>query len=163
VKDGRYFPYARPFLEAKRNSRMDTIRKADRRYENLQTKRWESFNRAIRLRDRLRLEIKQSTPVKDGQLSYAEGEGSDSVINRQNQRVLKLITPVPPYDNFDILFGVSVDTAGFPERWRSRSQGVVGIQNRGFAIIGIKEGDWTANDLAQLVRDTLANIIDPAD
>jgi hypothetical protein len=44
------------------------------------------------------------------------------------------------YNKFDILFGVSVDTAGLPEGFRSRSQGVLGIQSRGFEIVGISEG-----------------------
>jgi hypothetical protein len=109
------------------------------------------------------LEIKQSTPVRDGQLRYKEEKGSDSVIDLRNQRVVKLITPLPPYDDFsDILFGVSVDTAGFPKAWRSKSQKVIGIKDRGFAIIGLTEADLTI-DMAELVRDTLANILEPAD
>ena len=72
-------------------------------YVNIQTKPWEYFSdRTIRLRDRLRLEIKQSTPARDGQLRYAEEKGSDSVIDVRNQHVLKLITPVRLYDDFDI-------------------------------------------------------------
>jgi hypothetical protein len=132
---------------------------------NIRTKRWKSFSEStIRLRDALRRVINQSTPVRDGQLSYAKGEGSDSVIDLQNQRVLKLITPVwPPDKKFDILFGVSVDTPGFPEDLRSRSEGFVGIKNRVFEIVGIMERDFTADALAELVRDTLANIIITAD
>jgi hypothetical protein len=159
VANGCFFRYARHFLDAKR-SRVP-IRRADAAVHiNLRTKPWDSFSdRTIRLRDRLRSVIRQSTPVRDGQLSYKEEKGSDSVIDLRKQRVLKLITPVPPYNNFDILFGVSVDTAGFPEGLRSRSQGVVGVQNRGFEIVGIS--DYSEESLAELVRDTLSNIIDP--
>jgi hypothetical protein len=85
------------------------------------------------------------------------------VIDLRKQRVLKLITPVPPYNNFDILFGVSVDTAGLPEGFSSRSQGVVGIKSRGFEIVGISEGSLSEETLAELVRDSLPNIMDPAD
>jgi hypothetical protein len=160
VENGPYFRYARQFLHAKRAAALRPARPTEARYKNFHTKPWkDSSDRTIRLRDRLRLEIKQSTPVRDGQLSYKEGEGSDSVIDLQNQRVVKLIRPVD--GNFDILIGVSVDTAGFPEAWKSEK--VVRVRNRTFAIIGIKEGDWTADKLAELVRDTLANIIEPAD
>jgi hypothetical protein len=161
VEDGPYFRYARQFLDDKRSS-VTPARPTEAGYV-IQTKPWEYFSdRTIRLRDRLRLEIKQSTPVREGQLRYAEEKGSDSVIDVRNQRVLKLITPVPPYDDFDILFGVSVETAGFTEEWHSKSRGGVCVQNRGFEIIGINEVDLTA-DLAELVRETLANIIEPAD
>jgi hypothetical protein len=178
LEDGRYFPCARQFLETKRSmvkrreafleakrSRVKRREVGGRKYVNIHTKRWKSFSEStIRLRDALRRVIKQSTPFRDGQLSYAKGKGSDSVIDLQNQRVLKLITPVWPYDKkFDILFGVSVDTPGFPEDLRSRSEGFVGIKNRGFEIVGITERDFTADALAELVRDTLANIIDPTD
>jgi hypothetical protein len=71
-----------------------------------------------------------------------------------------LITPVPPHDRFDLLFGVKVDSLGFPEAFRSRSLGVIGIQNRGFEVVGISEGAFDANTLAELVRDTLANVLD---
>jgi hypothetical protein len=112
VANGRYFRDALRFLDARYPRGQQRPR-----YENIRTKPWkDSSDRTIRLRDRLRLEIKRSTPVRDGQLRYKEEKGSDSVIDLRNQRVVKLITPLPPYDDFsDILFGVSVDTAGFPE------------------------------------------------
>jgi hypothetical protein len=161
VEDRPYFRYARQFLDDKRSS-VTPARPTEALREYPNEAVGVLSDRTIRLRDRLRLQIKQSTPVREGQLRYAEEKGSDSVIDVRNQRVLKLITPVPPYDDFDILFGVSVETAGFPEEWHSKSRRVVGVQNRGFEIIGINEVDLTA-DLAELVRDALANIIEPAD
>jgi hypothetical protein len=95
VANGRYFRYARQFLDAKREAALRPARPTEARYENIRTKSWkDSSDRTIRLRDRLRLEIKQSTPVRDGQLRYKQEKGSDSVIDLRDQRVVKLITPV---------------------------------------------------------------------
>jgi hypothetical protein len=158
---GRFFRHAHQFLDAKR--RVSAPGAKGRAFINIRTRPWNSYSGrpTIRLRDRLRSIIKESTPVRDGHFSYREETGSDSVIDLRNQRVLKLITPVPPYDNFDVLFGVSVDTSGFPEAFRLGSQGVIGVQNRGFEIVGISDGVFGDDTLAELVRDTLANIVDP--
>ncbi|MDE3167193.1 MAG: hypothetical protein KGN36_15425, partial [Acidobacteriota bacterium] len=58
---------------------------------------------------------------------------------------------------------LSVDTGGFPAEFRAISLGVIGIHNRGFEIVGLSEGAFGEDILAELILDTVANVIDPAE
>jgi hypothetical protein len=74
---------------------------------------------------------------------------------------LKLITPVPPFDNFEILLGVSVPLQAF------RKDCVLGRKGSLVSRTVVLRSSapprvLTPDALAELVRDTLANIIDPA-
>jgi hypothetical protein len=161
---GSFFPHAQQFLHAKRRISLRTV--AGTSFTNRATKNWELYRggATLRLRDRIRAIIKGSPPVQDGYLRYQEESGSDSVIDLRDQRVLKLISPIRPYDAFDILFGLSIDIGGgFPADFRAMSQGVIGINNRGFEIVGLSEGAFGEDALAEVILDTVANVIDPAE
>ncbi len=159
VGDGEFFRHARQFLDAKRSLSRAEIRAG--LFRNIRTRNWKDFlesSPTIRIRNRLRASIEQAIQGTD--LIYTQEAGSDSLIGLGSQRLLKLITPVVPYTDAAILVGVSVDTNGFPEDFRKRSRGVVGIRNRGFEVIGISENDFSGDSLREFVRDTIANILD---
>jgi hypothetical protein len=92
-----------------------------------------------------------------------EENGSDGLIGLGEQRLMKLITPIRPYEAYAILIGVSVDTPGLPEALRDKSEGVIGIQNRGFEIVGMSEGDFDDDGLKELIRDIVSNITDQSE
>src|SRR5262249_53597859 len=91
VANGRYFGYARPFLDAKRSRRV-TIREAGKRCDNIQTKPWEGFSPTIRLRDCLRSVIKQSVTVARiaACQAAAQNQASDAVDARKAPETRRL-------------------------------------------------------------------------
>jgi hypothetical protein len=161
---GSYLPHALQFLNAKRRIIQQIQAREFREFRN--TVKWKLFDSGTptyRVRERLRSMIEATPAVRDGCLKYKPGDGSDSVIDVFGQVVLKVITPQRAYPEFDVLFGVSIDSPGLSQGFRSKTLDTVGINRRGFQIVGVSELAWDEAAVTDLVLDTVSNVSEPPD
>jgi hypothetical protein len=159
---GSYLPHALQFLRAKRGTTERIYEGQFREFRNkVNWNKFDSDSPTYRARCRLRSIITETPAVVDGLLKYEPGDGSDSIKDVTGQVVLKVITPQRVYGGFDVLFGVSVDTRGLTEAFRTKVLDTIGIKHRGFEIVGISERTWDTECVTDLVLDAVANSIEP--
>jgi hypothetical protein len=160
VGNGEFFQHLRHFLEAKR--RAPTASETYSQCREVKTQNWSKFNQdstTIQLRDRLRSEIRRSGPVIDGLFQYNLEKGSDSLVEAHGRRLLKLMTPVSGFRDASLLLGVTIACDAFPDPLRARIGGAVRIKQTIFSIVPLGEADLHGGTIEELVRDTVANLV----